>query len=470
MADFRYQTICDPLTGVCMDIDTVSGEPRVDQRTGQPVVIYDPQTRDVTGTPEQQAAIAAGTMPTPKAQQVLPEGVSEGAIDYDLIYPDSTSTSGGGGGYTDYGYSGGYTSYGRGGGTGYRAESDPPYYADRSLHPFFGGDARTPGGYFADQDTGYDNRQQVTATSGATAGPYAVRSAPSPSIPQRGGSGGGGGGGGGGGIARDLYWSMANKIKGKLMGGESGSTESYKPEKYRPYRGPDDPRVRRRVEDLQLREANRNVFFSDPTGLIPSGVSGYAPHTLELKNQPMTDLALIAGAGKRNWAGGMDPTEDIYNDYYQKLGKRLKKGKPGIDFLPFYKKALRKDKSAEDFRRTTSDLYGDLTSGERWDTNALMSNLMNPARGTFLREQFARGKTPRATGIDQFNRSFGAILGSGNYDEDQQAALDMIRQDLMMQYGQQFGGRRKAPNVNQWVGARLQPYMRDNTQGGNPYG
>jgi hypothetical protein len=95
-----------------------------------------------------------------------------------------------------------------------------------------------------------------------------------------------------------------------------------------------------------------------------------------------------------------------------------------------------------------------------------MGNLIDPKKGTFLRDQFRRA--PLSQSASQFNRSFEAILGSGGFDMDQQNALSSIARDLITQYSQQYGSMnpRRAPTLNAWVGQRLQPYL----SGGKPPG
>ncbi len=464
MAEPLYTRVCDPLTGQCFDLNTQTGQYRTDA-SGNPVSFTDPSMRTTTA---QQAQGTAAPAATPVSQDPYTDYEVQRAITASQIQPstpyptvlpteatttptfEGTDYAGSG-----YGWGSGY-GYGYGSNSGYTPanyEPDPPRYANNAVHPFFGGDPLTPGGPFAAQDDGYDNRQQVTATSGQTAGPFAVRAA-DPVRPSYDGGGSSGGGGGGG---SDLYWAMRNKLTGKLTGSSGSSYEPYRAP--RPYRGPDDPRVARKVEKLQLTEQQKASTYGQPTQMLP-GINLESPVADYLQGLPMTDLTLIAGAGKKNWAGGIDPTADIYSDYYKKLNGRLKRGKPGIDFLPFYKKALRKDKSTEQFNALLKDTYANLVNGQRWDTDALMQNLTNPAKGTFLHQQ--QKKTPFSQSSEQFLQSYGAILGSGGYDQDQQNALAMIAQDAITRYGQQYGQRnpRRAPSLNQYVGQQLQPFMR----------
>lgn len=471
MADPLYQRVCDNLTGMCYDLNTQTGEYRLDPNTGQPISIMDPSSRTTTA---QQVQGTAAPSATPVSQDPYTDYEMQRALGVNSVQPTtplptytapaetadlSTST----GSWNDYygGYSSSYgSSYGGYSSGGY-TQPEPPRYANGQTHPYFGGPALVPGGQFAAQDQGYDNRQQVTSTSGATAGPYAVRAAPAPEGAMTGnyggGSSGGGGGGGGGGLAKDLYWQYRNKIEGKLSGAApTGGYEDYK--QPRPYRGPDDPRTARKVENIQLQESQKASGYSQPTQFMP-GIDLESPTADYLQGLPMTDIALIAGAGKKNWAGGIDPTADIYSAYYKKLNSKLKKGKPGIDFLPFYKKQLRKDKGTEQFNAMLKSTYANLTNGQRLDTNALMGNLTDPAKGTFLHSQ--QKKTPFSQSSEQFLKSYGALLGTGGYSDNQQNALAMLAQDAVTRYGQQYGQRnpKRAPSVNQYVGEQLKPYM-----------
>ncbi len=477
MADPLYSRTCDPPTGLCYDLNTQTGEYRLDPNTGQPISIMDPSQRTTTA---QQAQGTAAPSRTPVSQDPYTDYETQRAIGINSVQPstplptyvpEATTPSDLSTGSTwDDSYGGYSNSYGSSYGGGYSgggyAQPEPPRYANNAVHPFFGGPALVPGGQFAAQEQGYDNRQQVRVPGGATAGPFEVSAAPLPRPNYNGGGPSGGGGGGGGsnmGANSALGQQMAAKVRGmaaKITGGSSYSSGGYEDYKApRPYRGPDDPRTARKVEALQLQESQKASGYSQPSQFMP-GINLESPVADYLQGLPMTDLTLIAGAGKRNWAGGIDPTPDIYSDYYAKLNKRLKKGKPGIDFLPFYKKELRQDKSTEQFNSLLKNTYANLTNGQRWDTQALMNNLTNPAKGTFLHDQ--QKKTPFSQSSEQFLKSYGAILGSGGFDDDQQNALAMIAQDAVTRYGQQYGQRnpRRAPSVNQYVGSAISPFMR----------
>lgn len=463
-----YTRTCDPLTGVCVDISSADGSYRSDPNTGQPVVVYDPAVRSAGQSQQPAATTPTGQQPTTQSQQP-----PTAPLDYGQIYPETApaTTESSGGGY-GYGSSAGGSSrsYGYGssgyGGGGYDDYQEYPAYATGQMHPAWGGQPLVAGGPAALESQGYDNRQQVYVPGGAAAGPFETRAAPSPNAMSRGSFDGGGGGGGSSNMGANsaLGQKLEAKVRGMASkitsGGQASSSASYEPYRApRPYRGPDDPRTRRRVEELTLREQNEGLYGTPAWGM-PAGLNGEAPAVDWMQDLPMTDLALLAGAGQKNWAGGIDPSPDIYDSYYQKLNKRLKKGRPGIDFLPYFTKELRQDKSAEQFNQKLRQMYAGMTAGQRLSGEELLGNLSDPARGTYLRQQFK--KTPYSQQLGQFEQSFGAILQSGGFAAQQQAALENIAQDLMQQYGQQYGGRRgrrRGPGMNQWVGQQLQAFV-----------
>lgn len=376
----------------------------------------------------------------------------------------SSTTSGG---YTDYYDNTYYRDYDTGGWYDYPPE--PPRYGNNTVHPYFGGGSVGPGGVFAGQDTGYDNRTQVSVPGGATAGPYAVRAAPIPSGTYGGDSRAGGSGGG---IAKDLYWQFANKIAGKLSG-QSASYGDYEQERFKPYRGPDDPRTVRRIEQLDPRmrgpyakhwTADRaRALYDNPQYMIGRVAPNLVNNSLledRLQSLPMAQLALISGSGKRGWQGGLNPMEDVYGDYYHKLNKRLEHGRQGIDYLPFYRKQLRRDRSLSDFTNTLGGLYDDLGSGQVFDTKALFGNLFDPAKKTYLAKAFKPDRSGNnVAGMgDAFLSSYNAILDTGGYGDLQRQIMSDRASDLVNDYYAKYAGRKKPPRLNQWMGQQLGGY------------
>lgn len=378
------------------------------------------------------------------------------------------------------GYDGGYTgsydnTYYRDYDTGgwYEYPPEPPRYGNNTTHPWFGGDSLLPGGALAQPGVGTDYRQQVSVPGGATAGPYAVRAAESPSR-SYGGDGNAGGSGGGGGIAKDLYWQFANKIGAKLSG-QSSTYGDYEQERFKPYRGPDDPRTMRRVEKLDPRMRGpyakdwnadmARTLYDNPQAMIGRVAPNLVNDSLledRLQSLPMAQLALISGSGKRGWQGGLNPMEDVYGDYYQKLNKRLENGRQGIDYLPFYRKQLRRDRSLSDYTNTLGGLYDDLAGGQVFDTDALFGNLYNPAKKTYLSKAFKPDRSGNnVAGMgDTFLSSYNAILETGGYGDIQREVMSDRASDLVNDYYAKYAGRKpkKAPRLNQWVGQQLGGY------------
>jgi hypothetical protein len=400
-------------------------------------------------------------------------------------------------GYDYGGYGGGGYSRGSYGGSygGYSQSGTVPRYGNNAVHPFFGGPPLVAGGVAAQQGDGYDNRQQVTSTSGASAGPYGVRaarmdypnydgyaagSAVDPMAYDRpNGARSGGGGGGGGGGASDAYWNLRGKLMGKataMTGG--GSTASYSDdyETFKPYRGPDDPRTARRIEQLdprmrgpyasQFTADNARALYQAP-GAMYKKVSDLPYNDIRserIADLPMDQLALLTGSGTKNWQGGLNPMEDVYDDYYKKLNKRLNKGKPGIDFLPFYKKNLKRDSSLSDYTNTLGGLYDRTAKGGWFDRQQLFGNLTNPAKGTYFHDLFAKRTRDYDVGAaaDGFTRAFNAILATTPYDAQQQRNISRYAKNAVDEYIATYSKAKpkNAPSLNQYVGSQLTGYVR----------
>lgn len=516
----------DPTTGYAVKVDAATGQPVVDAN-GMPVSRVDPSLRS------ESALIASGNA-APNSQPVaqdpytdmeLSRGLGSSLITHpgtglvpgtafrtpppaDAAAMPVTDFTGDDGGY-DSGY-GGYTrrqygGYGRSGyggysGGGYADGPTVPRYANGAMHPFFGGQMPQPGGGFAD---GYDNRQQVTSTSGATAGPFEVSAARAPRESTY-GSGGGGGGGGGGGIARDLYWQFAGKLKDKLMGGGSsysgGSYKPYKPytaPKFKDYPGPEDPRVQRRIANIYPR--TRGPYVGDWTGKNAEGLydnptpmllqvagPGYTrtPGYEVLGGMDWTNLALLSGAGIKGWAGGMGPfvEQKAFDDYYKKMGKvykareqfykRIGQGATpnrapgsteGINFTKFYKHRIRKDDSLSDFGNTLGRLYDQYALGGRFlDTRQLLANLMDPAKGTYYERVLGgtkREPVNTTQQADTFLGGFNALLGGSRLAPAAQDAFAAYAQDLANRQILASKGQKKPPALNAVVGNALRPYF-----------
>lgn len=157
--------------------------------------------------------------------------------------------------------------------------------------------------------------------------------------------------------------------------------------------------------------------------------------------------------------GGIDPTGDIYDDYYKDLERDLKQGGQGIDFFPYFKKAMRKDDSTHKYTSLLKRIYGEVAGNRAIDTGQLFGNLSDPAKGTYIREQFKHAAP--AAAADQYLSSFDAILGAGEYGDIQRSALAQMAQQAVTRYGQRYAGEdpRKIPTLNRWVGRGLRGYV-----------
>lgn len=238
-----------------------------------------------------------------------------GATSYSNRTGYSTRRSSG----TAYRGSGGYAAGGSFGGGGYGGTASGdfgtvPRYADGSTHPFFGGPQRVPGGRFAVESGGTDNRQQVYVPGGAAAGPYSTRAAPTPQTPQRGGSAEGASGGGGGGGASDLYWRLRNQLTGGGSSSYTDTTQSYRRQQRRSDRAwerynddlynPDPLPVHGWSKQQGYKPGSVEAALDDPTAILGEVFPGYNRQNTQggtaFDDLGMTDIALAsAGTGKR---------------------------------------------------------------------------------------------------------------------------------------------------------------------------
>lgn len=194
-------------------------------------------------------------------------------------------------------------------------EPMPPMYADGSMHPSQGGLPRVPGGMWNTQpDSGFDNRQQVTATSGATAGPFEVSAAPMDSGGMTGNYGSQGGsssGGGGGGLAQSMIGRIRSNVEGRIGGmGPGGSSGGSYPtdQSYRRQGRRMDRANERYYKDLQNPKPLPVRGWVKEQGYKPGSVAGLldepgaiygTEHNLNqftdhLTDLPMTDIAMMS--------------------------------------------------------------------------------------------------------------------------------------------------------------------------------
>jgi len=254
---------------------------------------------------------------------------------------------GGSGGYRSSGgysrsYGGGYSGGGSGyGGGGYAPGGDfggggptVPRYADGTTHPFFGGPPRTPGGIFAQQDSGYDDRAQVTnPETGASAGPYGVTAPRSADSGSYGYGGGSSRGGGGGGLAREMIGRIRSNVEERLGGMGPGASpdedaylrqqQRYKQQGRRIDRAADryneqlgEPRrlpVRGWSKRQGYKPGSIDALLSNPGGIASPALGGLDLNsaTDPLTDLPMTDLALLMYGNRGRRLMSKTPTLDV---------------------------------------------------------------------------------------------------------------------------------------------------------------
>lgn len=284
------------------------------------------------------------------------------------------------------------------------ASGGAPTYADGSRHPAQGGAPRMPGGAFAQQDGGYDNRQQVSVPGGAAAGPFETRAARSPEGGMTGNYGSrGGGGGGGGSLAKDLYWRIRNTMEAKIggMGPGGGSASSgydqsayrrqqrqYKRQGRRLDRAYDDwnellanpePQEARgwAKQHLGNNKGNYPDFLNNPISIAERGM-GLDRNTTTgdwLAGLPVGDLAMITGG-----TTGHGMTRKVHPPKPPGILRKQGVEAPKPDF----KRELDYSKFAKEAAR----LYSGLTSnsGNVLDMPTLMRQLATASKHGALRQ------------------------------------------------------------------------------------
>lgn len=273
----------------------------------------------------------------------------------------------------------------------------PPTYADGTMHPLQGGPPRIPGGPAAQASGGYDNRQQVTSTSGATAGPFGVRAAPAPRMEAHGGNAvqGSGGGGGGGSLAKDLYYQIRGAVEGKLSGmgpgGSSGgdytTTQEYRRQGRRMDRAYDrfndmienpEPQQARgwAKQNLGKNRGNYPAMLTYPEMILEDGM-GFDFTDQETANYgdwmrdiPMADLAMIAGGNMSRKTQPIKPPKILRQNGVEPVKPENKRE---LDYSQFAKQL--------------ADMYRGLSGPEQvLDADALMGDLANAKNRGSLRQ------------------------------------------------------------------------------------
>jgi hypothetical protein len=276
-----------------------------------------------------------------------------------------------------------------------------PAFKNGMTHPAAGGMPLTPGGQNPTQDSGYDDRKQMTQyDSGASAGPFGVNAAnrrPSAAISRLGGyvSDGGGGGGGGSSLAREMYHRIKGAVEGNISGMGPGGTgapttdaayaqqgrrmdrasERY----YDQINNPDPQKARGWARNnLGKNRGNYPALLTDPIMVATEGmgldpIAEYGTFD-RFERTPMADLAMITGGTSKN--GLTRKTQPV------KVPKVLR---DSIDPVkPEFKRELDYSKYATELR----DLYRGLNGQGPpvLNQDALMSDLANAKNKGALRQ------------------------------------------------------------------------------------
>jgi hypothetical protein len=279
-----------------------------------------------------------------------------------------------------------------------------PAFKNGMMHPAAGGMPLTPGGQNAAQDSGYDDRKQMTQyDSGASAGPFGVKS------PQMDGGpmarrafnasgrpyGGGGGGGGGGSLAREMYHRIKGAVEGNISGMGPGGTgapttdaayaqqgrrmdrasERY----YEQINNPDPQKARGWAKNnLGKNRGNYPALLTDPMMVATEGmgldpIAEYGTFD-RFDSTPMADLAMITGGTSKN--GLTRKTQPV------KVPKVLRDSVDPVK--PEFKRELDYSKYATELR----DLYRGLNGQGPpvLNQDSLMSDLANAKNKGALRQ------------------------------------------------------------------------------------
>jgi hypothetical protein len=272
-----------------------------------------------------------------------------------------------------------------------------PNYLNGQRHPAAGGAPLVPGGQFAAQDDGYDNRQQVYVPGGAAAGPFETRAAQAPRQQAYGGNAiqGSGGGGGGGGTSpaydalRGKGMAMASKLKGYGGGGSSEDgytdpTKQYRRQGRRMDRAyndeladPDPMRVTGWAKEQGFKPGSVDALLREPQALLPRVFPGFSPNetTDAWSDLPMTDLALITGGTQGR--GLMSKTPVVKPPHILR--------KNGVDPIkPDYKRSLDSSKVVNQIAEMYTTIGQD--PNHRFDSNELLGQLANADKKSAVRQ------------------------------------------------------------------------------------
>lgn len=311
----------------------------------------------------------------------------------------------------------------------------PPPYANGQMHPAFGGQPRQPGGSWAQQGGGYDNRQQVRVPGGSSAGPFETSASPLPQANAYGGSADRGGGGGGG--TTPMYdklrakgMAMGNKLKGY---GSSGGSASY---------GGDTAAYRR--QQREYRQQQR--AYEDGTYLYDQyKMRGFSK---KMNPQQAESLYYRPSSILPKAAPGLDPS----GLRYQQI-----KGLPAaqLSMLAYGRKGKAKEGPSQ-FVNNLAKFYGDVASrGDLPDYDQMVRALNTARAKSPLGAQFK--DQPIGFAADTYESFVNAIVGSSGLDPSVARARAEQASDLIDQYGSRYLRRpvKKAPPINRWVGQRM---------------
>jgi hypothetical protein len=275
-----------------------------------------------------------------------------------------------------------------------------PNYLNGQRHPAAGGAPLVPGGQFAAQDDGYDNRQQVYVPGGAAAGPFETRAAQAPRQNAYGGNAvQGPGGGDGGGSTSPLYDKLRGKglaMAGKLKGyGDSGSSSDGYTDPTKQYRrqgrrmdraydryndelaDPDPMRVTGWAKEQGFKPGSVDALLATPEAILPMVRPGFTSNetTAAWSDLPMTDLAMItAGTQGR---GLMSKTPVVKPPHILR--------KNGVDPIkPDYKRSLDSSKVVNRIAEMYTTIGQD--PNHRFDSNELLGQLANADKHSAVRQ------------------------------------------------------------------------------------
>lgn len=373
-----------------------------------------------------------------------------------------SAMSGGGYGYSrNYSYGRSGYGYGYGGGSGYGGGGFNPYsssssetggygstprYANGQTHPFFGGAPLVPGGQFAAQDDGYDNRQQVRVPGGATAGPFEVSAAPMPSGGMTGnyGSRGGGGGGGGGsgyGANSALGQKLESKVRGmaaKITGG-GGSSGGYTSD--RAY-ARQQHRANKEYRQQQRAYADGSYIYDQykmrgaAKKLDPQQAEAYYVRPSMFLQQAVPEFKGNAVANRRYHSIASLPAGELGMMAYGKKGKA-------------------KDGPSQ-YVNNLAKFYQNLAyTGDMPDYATMAHNLTTAKKRSPLGQVF---KQPLGYAGDAYERYVGALISANPTNDSIAQARMMKAQALIDEYGSGRAARRKAGKgqpINKYVGERM---------------